>query len=523
MFLSSRKSDEEIAKKAYEKRVKKARKRSVDSWFEYLKFSNLQRELKGYGAEYSSKKYILLVFLSFLGVAVVGYYLNLEPLYLVICLAFFALNFPSMLLMFYKRQYEVVKFNDLVNYMEQMIYSTKRSPKILNALEDTRKLCEGEMAEAIDLAIDTIRTSDGRSGSIYKEALSFIEAKYACTRLYMLHDFLVRIEENGGKYMYSLDILLEDLRLWVETTYLLQKDRHALQGKITISIFLALGVSVLVTNMLPASVGDITTHPLYQISSVVLILCSIFTFVFAQKRVVRSWLKLEYNKDSQRIMRDYNIATSYNLEEANKKALIKAGIMFPLLILAVILGKPSLVFLVIGVMLVTFFFPRMKVKASRNSTIREIDKSFPVWLRGIALNLHVDNVYVSMLNSVDEAPVVLRAPLEKALDAMMDDPSDIRPYIEFLGEFDIPHIRSVFKMLYSLSEFGADDSDKQINTIIQRNSELVNKSEKMSNQDSLAIFGLLQLAPMLYASLKMIIDLGLFITQFSDYMDMSIF
>ena len=101
--------------------------------------------------------------------------------------------------------------------------------------------------------------------------------------------------------------------------------------------------------------------------------------------------------------------------------------------------------------------------------------------------------------------------LIKELD---DDPVTMKPYINFLSTFELPDISSAMKMLYSLNEAGQDEVVTQINTLVTRNNQLLEKSERLKNSDSIAITGYLVVLPMVFSLVKMIVDMALILVGF---------
>ena len=85
-----------------------------------------------------------------------------------------------------KKQY-LAKYNDVVLYMEQMIYSFKKQPKIRMALLDAQKVSSIEMREVIEEAI--VNIDSNKSANIYEDALAIIEKEYNCGRIKSLHKF----------------------------------------------------------------------------------------------------------------------------------------------------------------------------------------------------------------------------------------------------------------------------------------------------------------------------------------------
>ena len=117
-----------------------------------------------------------------------------------------------------KRKRILDRFKDAIMYMEQMIYSFKKQPKIRPALEDAGKIGSLEVKELLEEVIVNIDTKE--SNNIYEESLSIIEKEYGCKRIKSLHKFLIKIEEHGGEYENYIDILLQDIKDWNDRTHM---------------------------------------------------------------------------------------------------------------------------------------------------------------------------------------------------------------------------------------------------------------------------------------------------------------
>ena len=155
--------------------------------------------------------------------------------------------------------------------------------------------------------------------------------------------------------------------------------------------------------------------------------------------------------------------------------------------------------------------PGMGLKMAKKRMVREVDKAFPVWIMEISLLLQTDNPQVALTKSVDRAPYVLQESLQKLVSEMEKNPAAINPYLGFMTEFDLPDVQSFLRMLYSMSESGSEDFKKQIIFMVERNNRLLDKSERIINEDKTAGTGMLVLIPMVTGSLKMMTDLGVFL------------
>ena len=94
-------------------------------------------------------------------------------------------------------------------------------------------------------------------------------------------------------------------------------------------------------------------------------------------------------------------------------------------------------------------------------------------------------------------------------------PVGIEPYDNLLKEFDLDEIKSSMKMFYSINELGKEQSDQQINSILDRNNKLAGHAEEMKNQDQIGAASMLATIPMIVGIVKIMIDMILMIMVFT--------
>lgn len=441
-----------------------------NEWYRCIfNFKALKKEIKAYGYQYSFRNYLVYILTAITTVLGMCFFMRIMAAGILCILAGVIVILPFTILYQYKFLYEQKRFSDAVDYMEYMIYSFWRMPKIVNALEESQKLCHGKMKQCIGKAIDRIRYADLYS-DIYADAFSHIEKEYGTERMEALHRFLAQVEQQGGEYKQSLEVLLEDIRQWAEMVYLLQKERRELQRKVSISIVLSIATAITMVGLLPKEIGDIAQNSLYQVSSVLFLIFAMGIFLLSQKSLVRSWLKQE--EETEEVRRAYD----YCKHKANQRRR-------------------------------HYRFMQKKVK-------NHIKKEFPVWLRSVILNMQTENVFVAMQKGAEKSSYVLRNELMETLREIEKEPGSMKAYQRFLKGFEITEIKTVFLMFYSLSEFGTKEAENQINSIIKRNNKLAEKSERLMNEESLGIFGIYMLCPMVLAAGKMLLDMWVFVQQF---------
>lgn len=434
-----------------------------------LSFFKLQTQIRDYGYEYSLLrhcKYLAMTAAAVWGLCIL---MGIHWLGILCVLTGFLMAVPVLARYHYQSIYEKQRFQDSVAYMEYMIYAFLRTPKILGALEESHKLCSKGIRPWMEKAMDRIRYAQEYE-DLYQDALKNIEQIYGCNRMKELHRFFIQVEQQGGVYQHSLNLLLDDIRQWTEMVGELQQERRKLQQKVTLSVCLSMATAITMVSLLPEDIGDITENPLYQYSSVIFVLCSLGIYLLSRKNLVRSWLG--YEEEEESIQKAYSYC-----QEHEKKHNRHYG------------------------------FQERRVK-------NHIQKEFPVWMRHVILNMQTENVSVAMRKAAAESSYILQTELNLAFAEIEQEPGSMKGYQSFLRKFDLPAIKNIFLMFYSLNEFGAKEAEGQMNALIQRNNRLSEQAERLINEDSLGIFGIYMLCPMVLAAGKLLMDMWVFVQQF---------
>ena len=70
------------------------------------------------------------------------------------------------------------------------------------------------------------------------------------------------------------------------------------------------------------------------------------------------------------------------------------------------------------------------------------------------------------------------------------------------------------RTLYSVSELPDNQVDETINSLIQRNNELINKQSEIAYKDRISLFKFMEYIPVFLMALKMSVDMMLVITLY---------
>ncbi len=374
-----------------------------------------------------------------------------------------------------KKIYYKKKFEDLISYMEQMCYSFKKSGKIRPSLIDAQKISDGEMKEIIEEVVVNIDSK--MNEDIYEQALKILEEEYYCKRLVSLHEFIIKIEKQGGEFEEYINIILSDIKEWSDRTELFRRDIDRIRRNVLISIGATLLTCGFMAYLIPKEYS-FTGNIVYQISSMIIILIMLVIYIFVYKKLNIDWLKEEDFLNPEMVDKYYDLITKSQNEKMK-------------------------------------FMDKLSINKVKKRMRREISKVFPDWLRQVALNLQQQTVQSSIENSYDEAPYILKRPIRHLLIDFEEYPIGIEPYDNFLHELNMPEIQSSLKMFYCINELSKEETYKQTNAIIDRNNKMLKQAEEMKNKDRIGLAGTLSAGPMMVGVVKIIIDMVLMILVFT--------
>ncbi|MBE5959470.1 MAG: hypothetical protein E7254_11495 [Lachnospiraceae bacterium] len=414
---------------------------------------------------------------------IVGCIYSLKLWGIIICCIFTMSVLPFYYKINIKRIWHRRRFESVNLYMEQMLYSFKKRPKIREALIDASKTCDSLVKEIIEEIIVNIDSK--MNDRIYEDSLKIIEEEYPCKRLISMHDFMKKIEKQGGEYEFYLDVLLKDIKAWNDRTKLFMNEVERIKRNVLISIGATMLTCAVMSHLIPSDYSY-ADNVVYQISTIVMLVFMEVIYLFVANRLNYDWVAEESGVTPEIIDRYYSIV----LEEKHDRGE---------------LGVPSHLN---GI-------KRSNYKTAKKKIEKEIRKQFPEWLRDVAINLQTETVQSAIENSFDSAPYVMKEPIRRMLLDFEEYPIGIEPYDYFLMYFDVPEIKSSMKMLYSISELGKEEADIQIGSVIDRNIILENQAEGIKNKDKIGAFAFLSAIPMLVGVLKIMIDMLLMIMVFT--------
>ena len=250
-----------------------------------------------------------------------------------------------------------------------------------------------------------------------------------------------------------------------------------------------------------------------QVLTFIVLLLDDWIFAQAQKYLMVDWLQLDgvrQENNRQKVERYY----LYDAKKERKLSVVMAGICGILTAWALYAGQQ--VWAAAGMFLTLFMVNQHRIgrRLATKKLIKNIKSAFPVWLMDIVLLLQSENVQMALVKSQEHAPLVLERDLEILNDRLQIAPESPEPYHAFMQEFQIPEVHSAMSMLYALSMGNSDRADQQVGELITRNLSMQDavETERLHNRNS-GLY-LLFLAPVVTASLKLLVDMALFMLTF---------
>lgn len=424
-------------------------------------------ELKRYGYVFSVKRSILMYGMAVAFALLCGKFFRLERMYLLILCLWCAILFPFFLRNLYRNRYGQRQFVEINSYMEQFLYSFQKSGKILVTLKDVEKLfANGMMHTRIQEAIAYIEDTYDED-HVEKKGLAMIEREYPIHHVAMIHRFALQVEEKGGEYGEAIRLMLDARRMWADRSYELLKEKKRKRTQILISVLVSLllcSVFVYVAERVSLSITGFT---IVKVVTLLTLLLDIWIFYVADRKL--SMESMDETYDEKELLRQYE-----KVKRSEEKQHAELG-----------------------------------TRIAKKNVSRALQKMFPQWLLEVSLLLQSENVQVAIMESYDEAPVLMKPALRELIQKLQLRPTDMEPYLEFLQEYALPEIQSSMKMLYALSEGTGGNANNQISDIIRRNQLLLDQAQKMKNEDALGGLYALFLAPQLTGGAKMLVDMGM--------------
>lgn len=489
----------------------------LNKYLKLLSFKNLNYTIQNYGYNYSFGRYMASIVILMAGIVASGYIFKLE-FQTIVWLGFFAiLLLPIIILSQIRFLHNNYRFEQMATYLQEMITVFKVNPKILYSLKEVQDLYTSPkgMKSTIQKSIDYIEHNSEANDDFYKRALDLIEEDYPCTRVHSLHSLMLTVEnQNSVNYHDAINDLYEDIQAWISRVYDYQIELKNVKAQFTMVLLLTIGVASAMVNILPPTLITFIDNPVYQVSTAGMLAIFLAMFCFIQSKLNGQWLVNDIDKDDEKILKSINYVENFDEKKSKKQSIIKAVIVALVPLYGLYIGNRNLI--VIGglVAILMYFWDTIQYRSHFKHIEKELQKQFPIWLRDVSLNMHNLVVTRAIKQSYPNAPAVLKYYLKDFINELEEDPVTIRPYANFLKKFYINDITSAMKSLYSIKQQNETNASKQISDLIVKNQSMMEKGERIRNENQLIGMNMMGTLPMIVGSLKLIVDMVLLIIDF---------
>ena len=495
-------------KKKLKDKLEENHSKGYKKMFYYANWKNLIAEIKRMGYKSNIKK-VLGIMIGFgIITAAIAAVMDLKPICFFIMVLADILIVPMIIVNMYKKSYEDNRFREVSQYIEQMLYSFQNTNKVLKSLQDILPMFEHTpMEKVIRKTIEDIPALG------IEEALKNFESAYDCQKIVQLNKFLVEVEQIGGDHESSIQLLLQDRQMWVDRTIEYKRERKNKQTTVNMAIVMSFVLCIFMAKILPSEI-NLADNIFYHISSVALYVIDLFLYYMTDNFCSASILNnLKTRKDSD-IKKYYEYVLNYDSKQEFMKGIrmIPVGIM--LIVGGLLINEKLLMIAGAGFTIFCLIKHKMTYKTRYKVIREEIEIQFPRWLMNVALYVQSNSVQVALYKSIPTAPLVLKPELIKLSNAIREDPATVTPYFNFMKDFDIPDITMSMKMFYSIASGIGSNVQQQVDEIIKRNNILLDKTEKIANDNNLAKMYMMFLMPQLSGGAKVLVDMVIFFSMF---------
>ncbi len=470
---------------------------------------NLKTKINKYGFKYSTKDFVIEAIVILAVIYTIAYLSRLDLSNILILIVVTLILIPFLIHAWFYQSYSVKRFEMLSDYLSNVIPIFTQKTKIRFTLGELFTLTSGDMKKAIGKAIRYLdKTND--DPDIFKNALKIIEEEFPNSRVKSVHKIMLSVEaQNSVSFIDVCTNMYDDIEKWLKRVYLFQKELKNRRIKLLLLCIATLLMNCIFVYLYVSNEYFIgfTKSAIYQVSTLTFIISILITMTIVLTKLNGEWLISDMD-----ISKDERIKNDYLYFKNGKKKIKVADVIMAIICMATsaylfifLNSKLALLPLILAV------FILMNKSIRYNKAYKRLTKAltieFPIWLREISLTLNNLTVLNAIEYSQNMASYPLRTEVRKFLDESKKDPTSIKPYNEFLSEFDLEDARSSLKVLYAISSVGKEDVKNRVSNLIDRNQEMLDKAERLKNEDSIGAIEALGYLPIAFFSIEMLISM----------------
>ncbi len=344
---------------------------------------------------------------------------------------------------------EQQKFSDVNSYMQQFMSAMILHRRIAAALGEVYiTFPEGRMHDTLQEMLWMIRRSDDPIRA-EKQAFSYMQEQYPETQLRFIHDFALSVESRGGDFAAEMELLGRMRQRHEKRVEHCQSNMKVTAYTSVLLYVVMIFVCVLVQRMMPRQLS-VLSMTLSQVSEVTMVLVFYFFLYMVIRNTAKGWMRQERQMSAKRAKKLY--AYIYKWRPGGRARI--AGI-----------GK-------------WLFGHRLVYRIRLHLARKEVCRVVPRWLFDVCLLMQKYNITVSITESLRTAPAILRKEIQKLLEQLRRDPSDVKAYARFCELYDIPAVTQTMRMFMAMQNGTTGDTKLLMEQLIEHNMNMLDEMDE---------------------------------------------
>lgn len=470
---------------------------------------NLKRTINEYGFKFSYSNYLIDFMFIIVGIIIISSLYGLHKKFIYIISLLLIIMIPSIIDGWFKTSFNIKRFLELSDYLSNAIPLFICKPKINYVLNELQHLTSGKINSLIKQSLKYINETVD-DPDLYENGLKIIADEYPNSRVLSLHKFLISVEKSdSSNYKMLADTLYLDIESWIKRVLNYQKELLDKRNKLIL-----LSLSTLIINSVFVYIyrGQVffkgfVDNEIYQLSTTMFIILISIIINLTINKLSGKWLvddvDIKDNKEIVKVYKDY--------KRKDLKIKFKEKSLFILLTAAgTYLHFKNYQRIAYGLFILALAilnYKKLKYKNNFSKLKQYFKMEFPFWIRDVSLLIG----NYTVLNAIEESKNHNILPLRKEIDKLLmearKDPTSIKPYNDFLWEYEIGSSRSSMRVLYSLNGTDNTNVKERLSLLTNRNQEELAKSESLKNKNSMALIDMLGFLPTVLFTMQTIISM----------------
>lgn len=338
------------------------------------------------------------------------------------------------------------KFSDVNSYMQQFMSAMILHRRIAAALEEVYlTFPDGLMHDTLQQMIWVIRREEDLVRA-QKEAFRHMEETYPDEQLRFIHDFALRVEARGGDFKAEMELLSRMRQRHEKRIEHCQSNMKITAYTSSVLYVVMIFICVLVQRMMPQQLSVLSAS-LSQTSEVLLVLLFYLFLYLVANNMAKGWMRQEKQMGDKRAKQLCAYIDKWRPQGEKRGPGAGRWMIWHRAI----------------------YWIRFRIV--RN----EICHAVPKWLFDVCLLMQKYNITVSITESLRTAPAILKKEIQKLLESLRRDPSDIRAYAHFCEEYEISSVTQTTRMLMAIQNGAALDTQIQMQQLIAHNMDMLDE------------------------------------------------